>query len=57
MINNQYELDPTDPYVNFKKSRGDSGLETSCVFTNGKKDSPPPNNARSNHSGVSYQQS
>jgi hypothetical protein len=55
--NNQLQMDPTDPYVNFQQTNSDAGLETSCVFTNGRKNSTSTVNDHSNRSGVVYRQS
>lgn len=50
--NNLYDIDPSDPYVNFQKKRSDSSLETSCVFKNGRRDSSSISVSQNNHSGV-----
>ncbi len=54
--NNQSQTDLTDSYVSLKISPSDAGLETSCVFKNGRKNSSSANSGHSNNSGVTYRQ-
>ncbi len=42
--------------MSFKITPRDTGLETSCVFKNGIKDSSSAISGHSNYSGVPYQQ-